>query len=107
MRPHRLDAGLRWRAAAAALFAVGGLMLAPTSHAALPGTTEATAPGPAVSVGVVRVLVEAQDGMLDEADRAAASVGRVVSVQRALGTLVADVSSDAVALCVGAPLCAP
>ena len=96
MRPHRLDAGLRWRAVAAALFAVGGLMLAPSSHGALAGTTEATAPGPAVSVGVVRVLVEAQDGMLDEADRAAASVGRVVSVQRALGTLVADVSSDAV-----------
>ena len=96
MRPHRLDAGLRWRAVAAALFAVGGLMLTPSSPGALAGTTEATAPGPAVSVGVVRVLVEAQDGMLEEADRAAASVGRVVSVQRALGTLVADVSSDAV-----------
>ncbi len=97
MKPHRLDAGLRWRAAAAASLALGGLLLAPSAHQALALTAT---DGPAVAtpgtVSSVRVVVEASGGQLGVAAGTAERLGRIVTVQQSLGTLVADVPASSI-----------
>lgn len=97
MKPHRLDAGLRWRAVAAASLALGGLLAAPSTHEALTLTAvEAPAAAATGSAAPVRVVVEAAPGALAHVAGTAERFGRVVTVQHALGTLVADVPADEV-----------
>ena len=96
MKPHRLDSqhGLRWRTLAAAVLAVGGLLVAPSTDGAFAGSAP---PGPATPVPA-RFVVQAQDGALGTAAQATSALGgRVVSTQKTLGTLVADMPSDAAA----------
>jgi hypothetical protein len=97
VKPHRIDAGLRWRAVAAASLAVGGLLAAPSTHEALAlAAAESPASGATGSADPVRVVVEAAPGALAKAAGAAERFGRVVTVQHALGTLVADIPADEV-----------
>ena len=96
MKPHRLDAGLRWRAVAAAALAAGGLVLAPSSHDAL-ALVSADGPETSQPAAPVRVVVESTPTGLGSAAAAAERFGRVVGVQRTLGTLVAEVPPAAVA----------
>ena len=97
MRPHRVDRALRWRGAAAATLAVAGLLLAPSAHEA-PASGTATTPSGASGAAVVRVIVQAQHGMLDHASAAAAALGgAVVATQTALDTVVTDLPASAVA----------
>jgi serine protease AprX len=97
VKPHRIDRALHWRAAAAAALAVGGLLLAPSTHDAL--AVSATEPAaPQLDGGApVRVVVEARSGKLAAvADTATALGGSVVAAQTSLGTLVADVPRVAI-----------
>ncbi len=96
VKPHRIDAGLRWRTVAAAGLAAGGLMLAPSTHGALELST-ATRPAEGATTGPskVRVVVEAQTDAVAAVAARVAAHGRVVSVQSSLGTLVADVPASA------------
>ena len=96
MKPHRLDAELRWRAVAAAALTAAGLVLAPSSHDAL-ALVSADSPEPAEHAAAVRVVVESTPTGLGSAAAAAERFGRVVGVQHTLGTLVAEVPPAAVA----------
>jgi serine protease AprX len=96
VKPHRLDAGLRWRVAAATALAVGGLVLTPSSHDAL-ALVAADAPAARQPAAPVRVVVQSTPTGLGSAAAAAERFGRVVGVQHTLGTLVAEVPTTAVA----------
>ena len=96
MTPQRLDRPLRWRTAAAAALALGGLLLAPSTPDALAVSSD----GPALtsSSPSIRVIVEAHQGRLAAAVSAAVSLGgTVVTTQDSLGTVVADIPAAAVA----------
>ena len=89
---HRLGRLQRWRLAAAAAIALGGVLASPTTGRAVVSGVDATAETP-----VTRVIVRAEPAALTAVGRASTRLGGdVVSTQPALGTAVVDLPGGAV-----------
>jgi subtilase family protein len=87
---HRRGGLYRWRVLAATAIALGGAALAPTTGLPAEASDHAVDPS-------TRVIVQAEDGLLEHVGRVAGRMGaQVVSTQQSLDTAVLDVPADKV-----------